>query len=78
MKFNIKEWQDKHVIKEDHTPRDVQKKYNALITAADDLFFMFDEYEQDSDAAIASKLKDYIKKELNKMDWKRLMKKVKG
>jgi len=78
MRFNIKEWQDKHVIKEDHTPREVQQKYNAIISAANNLFFMFDEYEQDSDAKIAADLSNHIKKELRKMDWKRLMKKVKG
>ena len=58
------------------TPRDAQEKYNAVINSLNDLFFMFDEYEQDSDAKIAAQLSNHIKKELKKMDWKRLMKKV--
>jgi hypothetical protein len=58
------------------TTREVQEKYNAVINSLNDLFFMFDEYEQDSDAKIASKLGAHARKELKKMDWRRLMKKV--
>lgn len=56
--------------------REVQEKYNAMINAANDLFFLFDEYQQDSDAKIASQLGNHIRKELKKMDWKRLLKTI--
>ena len=68
----------KKLLNEVQSTREVQEKYNAMINAANDLFFLFDEYEQDSDAKIAANLSNHIKKELQKMDWKRLMKKVKG
>jgi hypothetical protein len=66
----------KKLLNEAQSAREVQEKYNALINAANDLFFLFDEHEQDSDAKIAFQLGNHIRKELKKMDWKRLMKKV--
>lgn len=75
----LKVYKDK--INEEHideglSTKDAQSRYNAVKNAADDLFNLFDEYEQDSDAKIAKELGDHIRKELSKMDFKSLMKKI--